>query len=131
MISTWKQAVQLCLGQITCRRRVGRLTAVLALSLVAIVSLASCGKGSSSTVKSVTITPSSATVNVNQQVTFTAVVTLTDSTVSTTTTVTWEINGSTSDTGCGSIASSPNDQLEGIYTAPVAVPPASCGITGG
>jgi len=131
MISTWKQAVQLCLGQITCRRRVGRLTAVLALSLVAIVSLASCGKGSSSTVKSVTITPSSATVNVNQQVTFTAVVTLTDSTVSTTTTVTWEINGSTSDTGCGSIASSPNDQLEGIYTAPVAVPSGSCGITGG
>jgi hypothetical protein len=133
MISAWKQAPQLCLVKIARRRGSLTLAPTPALPLAAVVALlclGACGS-SSTTVKSIAISPTSATVNIAQQVTFTAVVTLTDSTVSTTTTVTWEVNGSTSDTGCGSIAASPDDQLEGIYTAPAAVPSATCGVTGG
>src|SRR5262249_20603439 len=81
--------------------------------------------------KSVSITPTSANVNVAQQLIVTAVVTLTDSSTSTNTTVTWEVNGTTSNTSCGSIAASTTNQLQGIYTAPSTVPSSSCGVSGG
>jgi hypothetical protein len=63
-------------------------------------------------------------VPLNTQTTFTAVVNLANSTVSTSTTVTWEVNGvSGGDLGTiGSIEPSPDNQLEGIYTAPGSVP---------
>lgn len=133
MTSIWKQALELCLACIRRRPEVNPLralvSAVFATALILCVS--GCGSKSNTTVKTIAITPTSASVNLGQQVTFTAVVTLNDSTTSTTTTVTWEVNGSTSDNGCGTIAASPDDQLEGIYTAPAVVPSSSCGVTGG
>ena len=132
MTSIWKQALELCLA---CVGRAG-VNAVRALAsavflAACIFCLSGCGSGSNTTVKSVAISPTSASVNLAQQITFTAVVTLNNSSTSTTTTVTWEVNGSTSDSGCGTIAASPDDQLEGIYTAPAVEPSGSCGVTGG
>ncbi len=81
---------------------------------------------------SVSISPTSTSVNVAGQADFTAVVTLHNSTTSTTTTISWQVDGVPSgNSTCGTIAPSPTDQLEGIYTAPAAVPSSSCGVTGG
>ena len=76
------------------------------------------------TVTSVAISPTSLTVPLNTQTTFTAVVNLANSSTSTTTTVTWEVNGvSGGDLATiGSIAPAADNQLEGIYTAPSSVP---------
>src|SRR6202050_1134087 len=99
---------------------IARLLAMLSLTIAAGCLLSSCGggNGGSTTVTNVTISPTSITVPLNTQTTFTAVVNLSNSTVSTTTTVTWEVNGvSGGDLGTiGSIAASPDNQLEGIYT---------------
>lgn len=134
MISIWTQSLNSPHANIAHRPGIRRSVPTLALSVVclSLLCVAACGKGSgSNTVKSIAITPTSTSVNVYQQVAFIAVVTLSNSKVSTTTTVTWEVNGTTSDTGCGTIAASSSDQLEGIYTAPAAVPSGSCGVTGG
>jgi hypothetical protein len=94
--------------------------------LLVLCALAGCGGGSgtTSTVTSIAITPTSITVPLNTQTTFTAVVNLANSTTSATTTVTWEVNGvSGGDLATiGSIVPSPDNQLEGIYTAPPSVP---------
>jgi hypothetical protein len=133
MTSIWKQALELRLACIGRRPEVDfvRVLASAVFSAALILSLSACGSSSNTTVKSVAISPTSTSVNLDQQVTFNAVVTLNNSSTSTTTTVTWEVNGSTSDTGCGTIAPSPDDQLEGVYTAPAVVPSGSCGVTGG
>ena len=106
--------------------------AFAALAVLGCLGLNACGGGSSSvtTVTSVTITASSTSTPVNGQITFTAVVNLNNSTTSSTTTVSWEINGTPGTSGgCGSIAASSTDQLEATYTAPGAVPTSSCGST--
>ena len=90
---------------------------------------AGCGSGSgSTTVKSVAITPTSESVSIGGQAQFTAVVTLTDSTVSTTTTVSWNVDGvAGGNAQCGTIEPLGTDQLVGVYTAPPTVPAISCG----
>src|ERR1700733_11934349 len=104
---------------------IAHLLAILSLTIAAGCVLSSCGGGSgSTTVTNVTISPTSITVPLNTQTTFTAVVNLSNSTVSTTTTVTWEVNGVSGGdiSTIGSISASPDNQLEGIYTAPSSVP---------
>jgi hypothetical protein len=94
--------------------------------------LSACGgKGSSvTTVTSITITASAASTPVNGQITFTAVVKLSDSSTSTTTTVSWEVDGvAGGNPGCGSIAPFSTDQLQATYEAPGTVPTSSCGST--
>lgn len=88
--------------------------------------LAGCGGGNSGTtnVTSVSITPTSITVPLNTSTTFTAVVNLANSTTSTTTSVTWEVNGLANGDlqTTGSIIPSADNQLQGVYTAPPTVP---------
>ncbi|HKV04918.1 MAG TPA: hypothetical protein VJO53_07405 [Candidatus Acidoferrales bacterium] len=105
---------------------------LLVLAILAGSILQACGGGSSTTsttIKSIAITPTAITVPLNTQTNFTAVVTLSDSTTSTTTTVTWEVNGIAGGNAAtvGSIVASPNDQLIGVYTAPGQVPTMSSG----
>jgi hypothetical protein len=105
------------------------------LALTGLLWLCGCGGGSgsgSTNVKSVSITPTSvASLPVNQTAEFTATVTLDDSTVSTTTTVTWEVNGAAGGSSTvGTIVASSVDQNVGVYTAPSVVPsPATVNIT--
>jgi hypothetical protein len=137
MISTWKPALELCLDRLNRRRDPLGSPRTLAriLAGAAIFWLAGCGGGSgsgSTAIKSVTVSPASASVNIDAETTLTATVTLTNSSTSTTTTVTWEVNGvAGGNAQCGTISASPSNQLEGIYTAPGAVPSSSCGVTGG
>jgi hypothetical protein len=93
-----------------------------------------CGGGGSGSnnVKSVSITPTSvSSLPVNQTAEFTATVTLDNSSVSTTTTVTWEVNGTAGGSATvGTIVPSSVDQNVGVYTAPSVVPsPATVNIT--
>lgn len=101
------------------------------LALVAVLILPGCGGAASSDVKSVAITPTTATVAVNAQTDFTAVITLVNSTTSVTNTVTWEVNGTAGGNSTfGTIVSSSTDNLVGVYTAPAAVPTQSSGVSG-
>jgi len=101
------------------------------LAIVAAICLQACGGGSgsgSTTVTSVTITPTQITVPVNTQTEFTAVVKLSDTSVSTTTTVSWEVNGTAGGSATvGTIVPSSADQLIGVYTAPSTVPTTASG----
>src|SRR5271170_332800 len=95
--------------------------------LAAICGLQSCGGGSGTgpaTIKSVAITPTLITVPLNTQTHFLAVVTLSDSTISSTTTVTWEVNGMAGGDllTVGSIVPDPDNPLQGDFTAPGQVP---------
>ncbi len=96
---------------------------------LALCILAACGGGGgSTTVRSVAITPTSITVPLNTSTDFTAVVTLDNSSTSTTTTVTWEVNGiSGGNSTVGTIVPSTTDALVGVYTAPEQVPTTSSG----
>jgi hypothetical protein len=111
----------------------GRLLFVLlivcALALVACGGGSGTGGGGSTTVKSVAITPTAITLPINTQSDFTATVTLTDSTISSTTTVTWEVNGIAGGnlSTVGSIAPSSTSELVGVYTAPPQVPTTNSG----
>ncbi len=93
-------------------------------SLVTTVLLGGCGGGNSATtVNSVSITPSAATVAPGAQTDFTATVNLTNATTSTSTTVTWEVNGvAGGNSTTGTIVSSSTDNQVGVYTAPTVVP---------
>ena len=131
MIATCAQTLKSGLAYGAARRgveSVGRRA--LGVLLVAVVlGLLGCGGGSgSTTVKSVAITPASAPVSIGGQAEFTAVVTLTDSTLSTTTTVTWDVDSMAGGNAqCGTITPLASDQLVGVYTAPQSVPGSSCG----
>jgi hypothetical protein len=102
------------------------------MAIAGVLWLAGCGGGGSGSgstnIKSVAITPSSVTsLPVNEQSEFTATITLSDSTISTTTAITWEVNGvagggMVGGQNVGSIASSSVDQNVGVYTAPSVVP---------
>jgi hypothetical protein len=94
--------------------------------------LAACGGGSgSSTVTSVKITPTTATVPLNGTADFTAVVNLTNSSTatSTSTVVTWEVNGVAGGSETtGTIVASTTDVQVGVYTAPAVVPSTDNGV---
>lgn len=103
-----------------------------AMVLAGLLWACGCGGGGSTNVRSVSITPTSvSSLPVNQTAEFTATVTLDNSTVSTTTTVTWEVNGTAGGTATlGTIVPSSVDQNVGVYTAPATVPsPATVNIT--
>lgn len=101
------------------------------LALLTVLILPGCGGPASSDVKSVAITPTTASVPVNAQTTFTAVITLVNSTTSVTNTVTWEVNGEAGGSSTfGTIAASSTDNLVGVYTAPASVPTESSGVSG-
>jgi hypothetical protein len=117
-----------------------RVTTVRILVMMTLVIAAGCGleacgggSGTTTTIQSVKITPATQTVGVNEQFfPFTALVTLTDSTTSSTATVTWEVNGVAGGdlATIGSIVASADDPLEATYTAPPAVPTTSiAGVT--
>ncbi|HEY6905034.1 MAG TPA: hypothetical protein VI216_12050, partial [Candidatus Acidoferrales bacterium] len=94
------------------------------MAAAAVFSLPGCGGGgSSTTVSSVTIDPTSITVPINTRTDFTAVVKLNNSSTSTTTTLTWEVNGTAGGSSTlGTIVPSTVDAEVGVYTAPAAVP---------
>jgi hypothetical protein len=98
----------------------------LAFAIICGLTLAACGGGSgTSTVSSVSITPTTTNVPINGTADFTAVVNLTSSSssVSTSTVVTWEVNGvAGGNTATGTIVASTTDLQVGIYTAPGVVP---------
>src|ERR1700690_1095615 len=96
----------------------------LAIVIPALFTLAACGGGSGgATIKSVVISPTAATVPVNTTTQFTATVNLTDSTTTTNTAVTWQVNGvAGGTTTTGTIAPSTIDVQVGIYTAPAVAP---------
>jgi hypothetical protein len=95
--------------------------------LAAICGLQSCGGGSGTgpaNIQSVAITPTLITVPLNTQTQFSAKVNLTNGTVSSTATVTWEVNGMAGGDllTVGSIVTDPVNPLQGDYTAPGTVP---------
>jgi len=104
----------------------------LAFAIACALILAACGGGSgNSTVTSVTISPTSATVPLNGTAEFTAVVNLTNSTTatSTSTVVTWEVNGvAGGNETTGTIVGSTTDEQVGVYTAPAATPTTNNGV---
>lgn len=111
-------------------RWIARSLATIALVIAGGLSLQACGgKGSgTTTIASVAITPTTQTVGINEPFfPFTAVVTLTDSTTTSTATVTWEVNGIAGGDlqTVGSIIAAADDPLEATYTAPPSVPTTS------
>src|SRR5690242_21842619 len=98
--------------------------------------ISGCGNNATvGTVTAVNITPTSGSVIVNQQLTFTASVTVagqttttTPSTVTANTAVTWYVNGvSGGNAQYGTIITDPSDVQVGIYTAPTKVPSVNSG----
>jgi hypothetical protein len=101
--------------------------AFLVFAVAAILSLPACGGGSGSggsvLVKAVNITPTAATVQINTAFDITANVTLTNSSTTTNTAVTWQVNGvGGGSASLGTIVSSTSDPQVGVYTAPAVVP---------
>ncbi len=99
---------------------------LLPVALACLMSISSCGGGSGQvTVTAVTISPASATVQINTTASFTAQATLSNTTDTSTTTtiVTWYVNGvAGGNTSIGTIGTSTLDDQVGIYTAPATVP---------
>jgi trimeric autotransporter adhesin len=87
--------------------------------------LAGCGSSTkaNNNVTSIAISPSAITVALNTQADFTASVTLANSTITTNTAVTWQVNAVTGgNSSVGTITSSTTDVNVGVYTAPALVP---------
>jgi hypothetical protein len=97
-------------------------TSLLALAIA--LTLSACGGTSgTATVTSVNISPTSASVDLNTSITLVAVVNLSNTTVTTNTAVTWQVNGvGGGNAQVGTIVNSPDDVQEGIYTAPTVAP---------
>jgi hypothetical protein len=94
----------------------------LSIIFAGIVFISGCG-GSGATVNSVSITPSAASVAPGTQTDFTATVNLANATTSTSTAVTWEVNGiAGGNSTTGTIVSLASSNQLGVYTAPTAVP---------
>ena len=102
---------------------------LLPLALAGLLGISSCGGPAVGTVTAVTISPASATVQINETASFTAQVSVTSSSTSTTTTiVTWSVNGvAGGNSSIGTIGTSTLDQLVGVYTAPAVVPNTNSG----
>lgn len=95
---------------------------------VAVIAAAGCGSGTNTNITSITISPSAITVGLNLQTDFTAQVTLANSTTTTNTAVTWQVNGTTGgNSTLGTIVSSGTDVNVGVYTAPGIVPTSNNG----
>lgn len=93
--------------------------------IMAILCVSGCGgSGNNNTnITSIAITPTAISVGLNSQADFTATVTLANSTISTNTAVTWQVNSTTGgNSTLGTIVSSSTDTNVGIYTAPRVVP---------
>jgi trimeric autotransporter adhesin len=100
---------------------------VFALALMALA-LAGCGSGNSTNITAIAISPTAITVALNTQADFTASVTLANSTISTNTAVTWQVNAVTGgNSTVGTIVSSTTDTNVGVYTAPEIVPTSNNG----
>jgi hypothetical protein len=99
--------------------------------MIAFLCVSGCGGGSSSNntnITSIAITPTAISVGINSQADFTASVNLANSTTSTNTAVTWQVNGTTGgNSTLGTIVSSSTDTNVGIYTAPGVVPTSNNG----
>jgi hypothetical protein len=98
---------------------------LLCLLTLAIVSFPSCGSGTNAcnNVAAITVTAAANTVALNTQVDFTAEVTLSNSTITTNTAVTWQVNGMDGGSSTiGTIVPSTTDVNVGVYTAPGVVP---------
>ena len=105
----------------------------LVFAIACALIFAACGGGGSgsSTVTSVNITPTSVTVPLNGTTDFTAVVNLTNSSTSTSTStvVTWEVNGvAGGNETIGTIVGSTTDEQVGVYTAPASTPTTDNGV---
>src|SRR6202046_3189479 len=112
----------------TGKSKISPLSALF-LSVAFILGLSACGgSGSTSTVTSIMISPTAATVNFNTTIDITAQVNLSNNTNATNTTVTWQVNGiGGGNASVGTIVNSPDDNQVGIYTAPRVVPPENNG----
>ena len=105
--------------------RKAQLCFALAVVVPSLFTLAACGGGSGGATKitSISISPTTATVPVNTTSQFVATVKLSNSSTTTNTTVTWEVNGVAGGTSStGTIAPSTTDVQVGIYTAPSVAP---------
>src|SRR6202142_3856606 len=102
----------------------------LAAVLAGILTQVACGGGSgTATVTSVTVSPGSGSVGINEPLDFSASVQLSDATTSTSTAVTWQVNGVTGgNTTVGTILASTSDVQQATYTAPGAVPATDNGV---
>ncbi len=108
----------------TRKRKISSLCISL-LSLAILLTLSACGgsNNGTATVTGVTISPTAATADLNTSITMVAVVNLSNTTVTTTTAVTWQVNGiGGGNSQVGTIVNSPDDVQEGIYTAPSVAP---------
>ena len=106
--------------------RKAQLFFALAVVVPSLFTLAACGGGGSggaTKIISISISPTTATVPVNTTSQFVATVKLSNSSTTTNTTVTWEVNGVAGGTSStGTIAPSTTDVQVGIYTAPSVAP---------
>ena len=106
--------------------RKAQLFFALAVVVPSLFTLAACGGGGSggaTKITSISISPTTATVPVNTTSQFVATVKLSNSSTTTNTTVTWEVNGVAGGTSStGTIAPSTTDVQVGIYTAPSVAP---------
>jgi hypothetical protein len=102
----------------------------LAAALAGILTQAACGGSGATTVTSVVISPSTESVGINGQITFSAVVNLSNAQSTTSTAVTWQVNGVNNGdiNTVGSILSSTTDNQQAIYTAPAFVPATDNGV---
>ena len=102
------------------------------MAAAAVFGLPGCGGGgNATTVNSIAITPTAITVPINTQTDFTAVVNLKNSSTSTTTTLTWEVNGTAGGSSTlGTIVPSTSDAEVAVYTAPAAVPSTGTTVVG-
>ena len=98
---------------------------VLCFVVALILGLTACGGGSNgtATVTSVMISPTSGTADLNTEFDLTADVHLSNNNDSTSTAVTWQVNGiGGGNLTVGTITNSPSDSQIGIYTAPKIAP---------
>ena len=98
---------------------------LLCLLTLAIVSFPGCGSGTNAcnNVTAITVTTPSNTVGLGTTANFNAEVTLSNSTITTNTAVTWQVNGTSGgNSTIGTIVPSPTDVNVGVYTAPTVVP---------
>lgn len=105
--------------------RNAQLVCALAVMGIFLCMLSACGGGSSGATKitSVAITPTAVTVPVNTTTQFVATVNLSNSSTTTNTTVTWNVNGvAGGNSKTGTIVPSTTDVQVGIYTAPAVAP---------
>ncbi|HTU32241.1 MAG TPA: hypothetical protein VMF66_00400 [Candidatus Acidoferrum sp.] len=105
---------------------------LLVASAIALAAVCGCGGPTitaNNNVTSIDITGPT-TVGLGDQITFAATVTLANSTITTNTTVTWQVNGVTGgNSTTGTIVALSTAQNQGVYTAPLKVPSTNITIT--